>query len=220
MSAGRPAAAGRSTSAGSPTSAGRTAGPGRGRRAGGADTRGEILAAARASFADAGYAGTSIRKVAAAAGVDPSLVHHYFGTKDDLFLAALEVRVDPRPLMAAVAEGDRERLGERLVGVFFGVWEDPETRLPLLAIIKAGIAGEPGRSVVEAALQRLVFGHLVEILGLDHGTRRLSLMASQMVGLVVARYVLELEPIASMPADELAAWVAPTVQRYLTAEQP
>lgn len=214
MSADRPAGTGRSTSAG------RTAGPGRGRRAGGGDTRGEILAAARASFADAGYAGTSIRKVAAAAGVDPSLVHHYFGTKDDLFLAALEVRVDPRPVMAAIADGDPERLGERLVGAFFNVWEDPEARLPLLAIVKAGVAGEPGRSVVEAALQRLVFGHLVEILGLDHGTRRLSLMASQMVGVVVARYVLRLEPIASMPVEELAAWLAPAVQRYLTAEQP
>lgn len=197
-----------------------TAGPARGRRAGGADTRGEILAAARASFADTGYAGTSIRKVAAAAGVDPALVHHYFGTKDDLFLAALRAPLDPRLVMEAVAEGDPAQVGERLVTAFFEVWEDPEMRLPLLAIVKAGVAGEPGRSVMEAALQRLVFGHLVEVLGLDHGARRLSLMASQMVGLVVTRYVLRLEPIASMPVDELAAWLAPTVQRYLTAPEP
>ena len=192
----------------------------RGRRAGGADTRGEILEAARSSFAEAGFAGTSIRKVAASAGVDPALVHHYFGTKDDLFVAALQFPVDPRAVMAGLAAGDPDTLGIRLLERFLGVWESPQARLPLLALVRAGVAGEPGRSLVESALSRLVFGALGEALELDDSDRRLSLVASQMIGLVVTRYVLELEPLASMPAEEVAAWLGPTVQRYLVDPAP
>lgn len=192
----------------------------RGRRAGGGDTRGEILAAARSSFAEAGYGGTSVRGVAAAAGVDPALVHHYFGTKDDLFLAALEFPVDPRVVLASVAEGDRETLGVRLVARVLSVWDDPQARLPLLALVRSGIAGEPGRALVESALSRLVFGALGQFLQLDDADRRIGLVASQMVGLVITRYVLRLEPLASMPAEEVAAWLGPTLQRYLTAETP
>jgi len=195
-------------------------GASRGRRAGGADTRGEILEAARASFADKGYAGTSVRAVAADAGVDSALVHHYFGTKDDLFLAALEMPTDPRPIMAAVADGDRDGVGRRLVEAFLGVWDDPDTRLPLLAIVRSGVAGEPGRSIVETAMRRLVFGYLVQALEIEDGDRRFALVVSQMAGLVMTRYVLLLEPIASMPADEVVAWLGPTLQRYLTDPAP
>jgi AcrR family transcriptional regulator len=192
----------------------------RGRRAGGADTRGEILAAARVSFAERGYAGTSVRAVASAAGVDSALVHHYFGSKDDLFLAALEFPVDPRAVMAEVAAGPREELGVRLLRGFLSVWDRPEARQPLVAVVRSGIAGEPARSMVETALQRLVFGTLASVLELDDADRRVALVASQMVGLVVARYVLSLEPLASMPAEEVVAWLGPTVQRYLTAPEP
>lgn len=192
----------------------------RGRRAGGADTRGEILAAARRSFAEAGYGGTSIRGVAAAAGVDPALVHHYFGTKDDLFLAALEFPVDPRVVLASVAEGDPATLGTRLVARALGVWDDPQARLPLLALVRSGIAGEAGRALLETALSRLIFGALGQVLDVDEPERRVGLVASQMVGLVVTRYVLRLEPVASMPADDVAAWLGPTIQRYLFAPAP
>lgn len=199
----------------------RTGGAARGRRAGGADTRGEILAAARSSFAEAGFAGTSIRKVAASAGVDPALVHHYFGTKDDLFLAALEFPADPRVVMAdVVAAGDPGTLGVRLVEAVLGVWDRPDAQLPLLAVVRSGLSGEPGRSVLESALRRLIFGALGRILGLEDADRRLSLVASQMVGLVVTRYVLRLEPLASMPAADVAVWLGPTVQRYLFDPAP
>ena len=92
--------------------------PRRGRRPGSPDTRAAVLSAARERFAAQGYAGTSVRAVAAAAGVDPALVHHYFGTKDDLFLAALEVKVDPRLAMLPVIEGGVDGAGERLLRVF------------------------------------------------------------------------------------------------------
>lgn len=193
---------------------------GRGRRAGGADTRGEILTAARVSFAEAGYAGTSIRKVAAAAAVDPALVHHYFGTKDDLFVAALEMPTDPRRVMAAVAEGGLDGVGARLVEAFLEVWDDPDARLRLLALVRSGVVGEPGRSMVETAMRRLVFGSLVQALELEDADRRFGLVASQMAGLVMTRYVLRLEPMASMSHEELVAWVGPTLQRYLTDPGP
>ena len=96
-----------------------------GRRPGGPDTRGQILAAARKSFADKGFGGTTIRAVAAEAGVDPALVHHYFGSKDDLFLAALEIPVDPRALVPAVFEAGVDGGGERLLRLFLSVWDDP-----------------------------------------------------------------------------------------------
>jgi AcrR family transcriptional regulator len=152
--------------------------------------------------------------------VDPALVHHYFGSKDDLFLEALAMPTDPRVVMTRVAEGDRDGVGERLVRAFLDVWDDPDTRLPLLAIVKSGVAGEPGRSIVETAVRRLVFGHLVRALDLDDGDRRLGLVMSQVAGLVMTRYVLRMEPMASMPRDEVVAWVGPTLQRYLVEETP
>ena len=108
---------------------------GRGRRPGGPDTRGQILASARKSFADKGFAGTTIRAVAAEAGVDPALVHHYFGSKDDLFLAALEIRVDPREVVPRVFGPGLDGAAERLLRVFLAVWDDPQTGLPLVALV-------------------------------------------------------------------------------------
>src|SRR3954462_6156130 len=106
--------------------------PRRGRRPGAPDTRATILDAARSAFAESGFAGTSVRAVAAAAGVDAALVHHYFGTKDDLFLAALELRIDPRVAILPVVEGGVDGAGERIMRLFLSVWDDDETRLPLL----------------------------------------------------------------------------------------
>ena len=101
-------------------------GPPRGRRRGSPDTRSAILAAARSSFAEHGFAGTTIRAVAASAGVDAALVHHYFGTKDELFLAALELPVDPRKLIGPAVAGPVEQAAERFLGVFLSVWDDPD----------------------------------------------------------------------------------------------
>src|SRR3954470_4130791 len=109
----------------------------RGRRPGSPDTRAAILSVARALFAANGYAGTSVRAVAAAAGADAALVHHYFGTKDDLFLAALELPVDPRQLGAPVGEGGAEGAAERFLTVFLSAWDDPAIRPSLLAVARA-----------------------------------------------------------------------------------
>jgi AcrR family transcriptional regulator len=188
---------------------------GRGRRPGGPDTRGEILAAARRSFAEKGFGGTTIRAVAGEAGVDPALVHHYFGAKDDLFLAALQIPVDPRALVPTVFGPGVEGAGERLLRVFFSVWDDPHTRLPLIALVRASLVQETPESLLQQGILRMLLTPMRAALAPDEADRRVELVVSQMVGLVVTRYLLTLEPLASMPAEELIAAVAPTLQRYL-----
>jgi AcrR family transcriptional regulator len=191
----------------------------RGRRPGSPDTRAAILAEARALFAAQGYAGTSVRGVAAAAGVDAALVHHYFGTKDDLVLAALQVPLDPREVLLPVAEGGLPGAGERLLRTFFTVWDDEATRLPLLTLVRTLFDPE-GRNLVRDGFMRIVLGPVGAALGVDEPERRMSLVASQLMGIVIARYVVRVEPLASASAEELVATYAPTLQRYLEMPLP
>ena len=196
-----------------------TLAPRRGRRPGAPDTRAAILAAARATFAGNGYAGTSMRAVAAAAGVDPALVHHYFGTKDGLFLAALEVKVDPREAMVPVVAGGIDGAGERLLRVFVAVWDDEESRLPLLALVR-GIVEPGGQQLLRDGVLRMVLGPVGAALELDQPERRMAHVASQLVGLVLLRYLLAVEPLASMPTEQLVATYAPVIQGYLADPLP
>ena len=193
--------------------------PRRGRRPGGADTRALILAAARELFAANGYAGTSVRGVAAAARVDAALVHHYFGTKDDLFVASLQLKVDPRVVLRPVVEGGVTGAGERLMRLFLSVWDDEETRLPLLALVR-GALDPGGQQLVRDGFLRMVLRPVGEGLAVDQPERRMPLVASQLMGIVVLRYVLAVEPLASAPAEDLVATYAPTLQRYLSEPLP
>ena len=192
---------------------------GRGRRPGAPDTRAEILASARSLFATRGFKSTSVRAIAADAGVDPALVHHYFGTKDDLFVAALQLPVDPRVVLAPVFEGGVEGAGERLLHIFLSVWDDENARLPLLGLVR-GAVDPQGARLLRDGLFGVVLGPVGTALGLDRPRERVAFLASQMVGLVMLRYVLEVEPLASMDPDLLVATYAPTLQRYLDGDLP
>ncbi|MDZ5663256.1 TetR/AcrR family transcriptional regulator [Nocardioides sp. zg-1308] len=191
----------------------------RGRRPGAPDTRAEVLAAARASFAEKGFRGTTIRGVASAAGVDPALVHHYFGTKDDLFVAALEIPVDPREVLAPVVAAGPDGAGERLLRTFLGVWDDPAIRPGLLAMVRSLLADDDG-GLVRQAFIPVVVGPLLAELVPDRPEARIPLVASQVVGLIVTRYVIALPPMADMPADEVVARIGPVLQHYLTGDLP
>ena len=191
----------------------------RGRRPGSPDTRAAILDAARARFGTAGFRATTIRAVAADAGVDAALVHHYFGTKDDLFLAAMQLPVDPRQLLAPVLGGGIEGAAERFLGVFLSVWDDPELQPALLAVARGVMEPGGGRLLSDGFLP-VVVRPIAEALGVDRPDERMPLVASQMVGLILVRYVLRVEPLASMPADRVVATYAPTIQRYLADPLP
>lgn len=193
--------------------------PARGRRPGRVDTRAEILAAARASFAEKGFSGTTIRGVAATAGVDPALVHHYFGTKDDLFVAALRLPVDPRAVLAPVIALGADGAAERLLRVFLSVWDDPELRLSLVAVART-IFEPSGQALFRDGFLKVVLGPVGVGLGIDDPDRRMPLVASQVIGLILLRYVLEVEPLASMDPELVVATYAPTIQRYLTGDLP
>lgn len=191
----------------------------RGRRPGSPDTRAAILEAARALFAERGYAGTSMRAIGAAAGVDPALVHHYFGRKDDLFMASLQVPFDPREALREVVSGGPERAGEGLVRTFLSVWDDPELQPRLVAFVRSVLEPSGQRLLTEGFLPAVVLP-VARALGIEQPEHRMPLVASQVLGLILMRYVLRMEPLASMPAEQVVATYAPTIQRYLTGELP
>lgn len=192
---------------------------GRGRRPGSPDTRAAILDAARTLFAANGFSATSVRAIAGAAGVDPALVHHYFGSKDDLFVASLALPVDPRTIFAVVAAGGPDGVGERLLRGFLSVWDDPALQPQMIGFARGLI--DPSASVlIKEGFLTVVIGPLGEALGVDHPELRVPLVASQMIGIVMLRYLIGVEPLASMPAEDVVAIYAPTVQRYLTGVLP
>ena len=192
-----------------------------GRRPGNPDTREAILAAARAAFAERGFDGASIRAIAADAGVDPALVHHYFGTKDQLFLAVMNSPIDPRELLPRVFAGDRDRLGERLARTFLGVWDSPAGAAGV-AMLRSGMTNDWTARILREFLVTQILRRVLTHLGLDpaEAPLRTSLVATQLAGLAMIRYVLKLEPLASAPPDTVVAAVAPTIQRYLTGDLP
>jgi AcrR family transcriptional regulator len=189
----------------------------RGRRPGRPDTKAAILAAARERFAAAGFGGTTIRAIATAAGVDAALVHHYFGSKDDLFVAALALPVDPRAVIGAALAGPAEEAAENLIRTFLSVWDDPAFQPALLATVRRTL--EPGGDkLIREGFVPVVLIPVGEELGIDRPELRMPLVASQVIGLILARYVVRIEPIASLEPDQLVAIYAPTIQRYLTGD--
>jgi AcrR family transcriptional regulator len=191
-----------------------------GRRPGGADTRGAVLDAARAEFAAHGYAQASIRGIARAAGVDSALVHHYFGTKDRLFLAALDFPLDPREFADRVLAGDRDTVGERVIRFALDLWEDPEARDRLIAVLRAAATDERIARLLRGFMVGEVVVRVASGLGAPTPELRAELVMSQIVGLAMARYVIGVEPLASAAPEELIALVAPVVQHYLTGRAP
>ena len=178
-----------------------------------------VLAAAREAFAEKGFDGATIRGIATAAGVDPALVHHYFGTKDALFLAAVEAPADPEDLLPEVLAGGPDALGVNIVRMFLRVWDGP-ARPAGLALIRSAVGSEWTARLLREFLVARVLRRVVATLDgpAEEREARGALVASQLVGLVMARYVLRLEPLASASAESLVAALAPTLQRYLTGE--
>ncbi|MFE6969014.1 TetR family transcriptional regulator [Isoptericola sp. NPDC057653] len=191
----------------------------RGRRPAGAGTREPVLAAAREEFRERGYEGASVRSVARRAGVDPGTVRHWFGDKTHLFTASVGLAdVDPAAIMRAATEGGPvETLGVRLVRSVVDVWDADYGETVRLVV--PAVMSDPGlRALLPQFLGAELLGPIVRRLDVDDARLRTGLVASQMVGVLMTRYLVPLEPLASLPADRVAALVGPTVQRYLTGE--
>jgi AcrR family transcriptional regulator len=189
--------------------------PGRrpGRRPGAADTRGEILAAARRTFAEKGFDKATVRGIAREAGVDPALVHHYFAGKEGVFAAAMALPVTPDEVIPRLLAGPREEMGERLVRFILSVTSDAEARQPVLALVRTAMTNEKAAGMIREFITHALLLRVSE--ALDIPPIRMEAAFSQMFGVVLMRYVLRLEPLASADVEELVALLAPTIQRYL-----
>jgi AcrR family transcriptional regulator len=189
-----------------------------GRRPGPSTTRSDILAAARASFAAHGYDKTSVRGIAARAGVDPALVHRFFGSKDRVLVAALNVDMQPAERIPELMAGPPDALGERLVGYFLGVWEGSASGEVLVAMLRASTTSERAAGLLRDFIGSQVLSRVAEALGVEDAQMRVTLMSSQLIGIAMLRYILRFEPLASASPETVAAAYAPTLQHYLTGD--
>jgi AcrR family transcriptional regulator len=191
-----------------------------GRPPGTSDTRERILVSARELFARNGIDKTSIRAIASDAGVDAALVHHYFGTKTQLFAAAIHIPIDPMTVIGPLREIPVDRIGYVLPSILLPLWES-ELGKGFIATLRSILAGNDA-SLIRSFLQDVIAVEVGSRVDSPPGTGRIRVqyVASQLVGVVMARYILELDPFRSLPVEQIAETIAPNLQRYLTGDLP
>ncbi len=180
--------------------------------------RDAIAEAAGRLFAAQGYDATSVRAIAGAAGVDPSLVAHHFGDKQQLFLSVVALPIDGAAVVRTLLEGPEEAVGQRLAELALGLMSDPGPRGRIIALVRAAATNDAAAALLRERLTEGVLEPLASSLGRDRPRLRASLLMSQTVGLMMARHVVGLEPLSSAGAEELAAALAPVLQHYLTGD--
>jgi AcrR family transcriptional regulator len=189
----------------------------RGRRPGGGDTRSALLNAAREAFVELGYDGATVRGIAERAGVDAAMVNHWFGTKEQLFVAAIQLPVDPSAILDQVLPGDPDRLGERIIGMFLNVW-DATGGGQLAALVQSVTSHQEAASMLRDFVMNVLVKRLIDAIAPDRTALRANLIGSQLIGLGMARYVVKLEPMASADHPTLIRAIAPTIQRYAAGD--
>jgi AcrR family transcriptional regulator len=178
-------------------------------------TRGAILTAARERFATDGYERATIRAIAKDANIDPSMVMRYYGNKEGLFAAA--VAIDLR-LPDVGSPSERQDVGRTLVAHFLDIWENNEV---LTALLRVGVTNQAGAERMQGILRDQLLPVTRQVCpDPEQVPARAALMASQLLGLALTRYVLRIPPAVALTREEIIAWLAPTVQRYLTAPSP
>jgi AcrR family transcriptional regulator len=186
----------------------------RGRRPGPSTTRDEILAAARRLFAQRGFQATTMRAIAAEAGVNAALVHHYYGNKEQLLVAAMNLPLNPAVVIEQLRDaGPREQIGERLVRFFVRTWRDPGTGQPLQALLRAAAATDTSAATTRQFIENVMIPRVSELF--DIPRLRVAGAFAQLIGFALAGTIIRAEPLASATEDELVALLAPSVQRYL-----
>jgi AcrR family transcriptional regulator len=188
-----------------------------GRRRGSPDTRESILEVARRLFADKGFDATTVRAIASDAGVDPAMIHHYFGTKEELFRQSLSIPFDPTTEIPKIVAEGLDRAGENLIRMFVRVWDSPLGGAGA-ALIRSAMSNEWTIRLLREFLTTQILRRVIAELKLDpaEAPLRASLVASQLAGLAMMRYIVKLEPLASLPVEDLVRAIGPNVQRYIT----
>jgi AcrR family transcriptional regulator len=189
-----------------------------GRRPGESGTQQAILDAARAAFTETGYDGATLRGIARSAGVDPALVHHYFGSKEQLFVAAMNIPFDPGQIFPALLAPGVDGLGERIVRTFLTIWDSPDLVNPFLGLLRGAMTHEKSAAMLREFIGQAVIGRLTTALDVDQPRLRATLIGSHLFGLAFGRYIIRIEPLASAGTEEVVAAVAPALQRYLTGD--
>jgi AcrR family transcriptional regulator len=184
----------------------------RGPRRDGVQAREAILDAARRRFAARGFEGATMRAIAADAGVDPALVSYYFGSKSGLFLESLRLPVNPEDAIGALLSEGLHDLGARIVTRFLEVWDDPVSGEPLVRLLRS-VSSRP--ELLREFLERQIVPRFAAAIGGPDAELRATAVATQMLGLAVARYVLRAEPLASAPPETIVSLIGPTLQHHL-----
>jgi len=187
-----------------------------GRRPGSTDTRVAILDAARTLFAERGYDGATIRSIAAEADVNPALVHHFFGSKEQVFVTALQLPIVPAELVPRLLDGPREEAGRRVVATILDVWAEPAGRESLLAVLRSSMTNERVAAMLREFLRTALVGRVAEAFAVP--PLRVTGAVGQLFGLMLLRYVLQVEPLASASPADLVDLVGPTIQAYLDGD--
>ena len=171
-----------------------------------------ILDAARRRFAAQGFEGATMRAIAGDAGVDPALVSYYFGSKSALFVESLRLPVNPGDAIDALLAEGTEDLGARLVTRFLQVWDNPVTGDPIVSVLRSATS-QP--ALMREFLEQQILPRFTGSMEGPDAELRATAIATQMMGLALARYVLRLEPLASAPPEAVVTLIAPTLQRYI-----
>lgn len=187
----------------------------RGRRPGGTDTRAALVAAARTIFTEQGYDGATVRAIAARAQVDAAMVNHWFGGKEGLFAeAVLKLPFNPQEVVERLLDGDVDDLGQRIVRTFLTVWDTTGGGV-FTALMRSITSHEQASHYLRDFLIKHIVGRVLAQIAPDNPDFRATLVASQLVGMGMVRYVAQFEPLASTDIDTMVAAVAPTLQRYI-----
>nr|WP_042185925.1 TetR family transcriptional regulator [Kibdelosporangium sp. MJ126-NF4]CEL16974.1 Transcriptional regulator, TetR family [Kibdelosporangium sp. MJ126-NF4]CTQ91797.1 Transcriptional regulator, TetR family [Kibdelosporangium sp. MJ126-NF4] len=190
----------------------------RGRRPAGADTKNALVEAARAVFIEQGYEGATVRAIAKRAGVDPAMVNHWFGGKEGLFgQAVLQLPVDPIVFANEISDGDVNTLGERIVHRFLTIW-DSTGGGQFSALVRSIASQEMAVQGMRDIFLKQIFMRVAAKTGADNAMFRATLVASQLIGMGMVRYVTKFEPLATNDIDTMVAAVGPTIQRYFTGD--
>lgn len=191
-----------------------------GRRPGESGSRDSILEAASALFAEHGYEGATIRGIAAAAGVDPALVHHYFGTKDRLFVATMRLPINPAEVIPQIVSAGLEDAGHRLATLFVSTMRELGQANPMVGLLKSATAHPDAARLLREFFTSAVLEKVAAALDVPQPRLRAALCASQLMGLLVAHQVVGLRPLVDADADTLVAALGPVLQHYMSDALP